>query len=75
MLPLQLWIHFSKSLEISHGEDRAKEKVIRLFSVQLKRGDVELLCGSLFQFEIDPAITFSQDFHPQLNLRTSSGVK
>ena len=42
MLPLQLWIHFSKSLEISHGEDRAKEKVICLFSVQLKRGDVEL---------------------------------
>ena len=26
MLPLQLWIHFSKSLEISHGEDRDKRE-------------------------------------------------
>ena len=26
MLPLQLWIHFSKSLEISHEEDRDKRE-------------------------------------------------
>ena len=62
MLPLQLWIHLSRSVEISHEEGRNKRESSRcLCPVLLERGDVELSCGSLFLFKFDPVITFSQD--------------
>ena len=61
MLPLQLWIHFSRSVEILHEEGHNKRESSRSFYVLLERGDVELSCGSLFLFKFDPVITFSQN--------------
>ena len=45
---------FSKSLEISHEEDRDKRESTQsvYFPISLERGDVELSCGSLFQFKL-----------------------
>ena len=51
MLPLQLWIHLSKSLEISHEEDRDKRESTQSVYFPFS-GDVELSCGSLFQFKL-----------------------
>ena len=57
MLPLQLWIHLSKSLEISHEEDRDKRESKLLIVCLVESVDEEPSCDSLFKFKIDPVVT------------------
>ena len=69
MLPLQLWIHLSKSLEISHEEDRDKRESTQ--SVRAWR--CRALMWVFISIQIDPVIIFSQDFLLQLLLWLVSG--
>ena len=69
MLTLQLLINFSKSLEISHEEDRDKRESTQ--SVRAWR--CRALMWVFISIQIDPVIIFSQDFLLQLILWLVSG--
>ena len=72
MLPLQLWIHLSKSLEISHEEDRDKrESTQSVYFLLARAWRCRALMWVFISIQIDPVIIFSQDFLLQLlRLRT-----
>ena len=69
MFTLQLMIKFSKSLEISHEEDRDKRESTQ--SVRAWR--CRALMWVFISIQIDPVIIFSQDFLLQLLLWLVSG--
>ena len=48
---------FSKSLEISHEEDRDKRESKLLIVCLVESVDEEPSCDSLFKFKIDPVVT------------------
>ena len=74
MLPLQLWIHLSKSLEISHEEDRDKrESTQSVYFLLARAWRCRALMWVFISIQIDPVIIFSQDFLLQLLLWLVSG--
>jgi len=72
MLPLQLWIHLSKSLEISH-EEYEEDRDKRESTQSVRAWRCRALMWVFISIQIDPVIIFSQDFLLQLILWLVSG--